>query len=317
MSDFVIENGVLKKYTGEGGDVVIPEGVKEIGEQAFIWSKSKKIIVPPSVTKIGETAFMFCENLEDIVLPESIVEIGNNAFNMCKNLQSVSLPKNITTIEGHTFCDCENLKEITIPEDVVKIGFGAFRHCGLNKVIVPKKVSVLEKECFANCSKLQTISVWNTLKESIFAKETFFDNLTRGLSLGVVIYSKNKTELFAFTSKIESDNFTDFISKGKWNEYDLDIINNGPYYKYKLPARLLGALGRLKDPVDLTDECKELYVELLVKNAKKLIPIAEEIDCPEIIEMMIKHEIINGGNKKAINKLLKASANEKIAAFAE
>ena len=82
MSDFVIENGVLKKYTGEGGDVVIPEGVKEIGEQAFIWSKSKKIIVPPSVTKIGETAFMFCENLEDIVLPESIVEIGNNAFNM-------------------------------------------------------------------------------------------------------------------------------------------------------------------------------------------------------------------------------------------
>ena len=25
-SDFVIENGVLKKYVGPGGDVVIPEG---------------------------------------------------------------------------------------------------------------------------------------------------------------------------------------------------------------------------------------------------------------------------------------------------
>lgn len=29
--DFVIENGVLKKYTGPGGEVVIPEGVTEIG----------------------------------------------------------------------------------------------------------------------------------------------------------------------------------------------------------------------------------------------------------------------------------------------
>ena len=29
-SDFIIENGVLKKYTGVGGDVVIPEGGTEI-----------------------------------------------------------------------------------------------------------------------------------------------------------------------------------------------------------------------------------------------------------------------------------------------
>lgn len=31
MSDFQIENGVLVKYTGNGGDVVIPEGVTSIG----------------------------------------------------------------------------------------------------------------------------------------------------------------------------------------------------------------------------------------------------------------------------------------------
>ena len=33
--DFVIENGILKKYTGPGGDVTIPEGVTEIGSSAF------------------------------------------------------------------------------------------------------------------------------------------------------------------------------------------------------------------------------------------------------------------------------------------
>ena len=26
-SDFVIENGVLKRYAGKGGDVVVPDGV--------------------------------------------------------------------------------------------------------------------------------------------------------------------------------------------------------------------------------------------------------------------------------------------------
>ena len=35
MQDFVIENGVLEKYKGPGGDVTIPEGVKEIGLWAF------------------------------------------------------------------------------------------------------------------------------------------------------------------------------------------------------------------------------------------------------------------------------------------
>ena len=34
-SDFIIENGVLTKYVGPGGDVVIPSGVSTIGKKAF------------------------------------------------------------------------------------------------------------------------------------------------------------------------------------------------------------------------------------------------------------------------------------------
>ena len=36
--EFVIENGVLKKYTGKGGDIVIPEGVTGISYGAFPYS---------------------------------------------------------------------------------------------------------------------------------------------------------------------------------------------------------------------------------------------------------------------------------------
>lgn len=34
-SDFVIENGVLTKYNGSNENVVIPDGVTEIGSRAF------------------------------------------------------------------------------------------------------------------------------------------------------------------------------------------------------------------------------------------------------------------------------------------
>lgn len=40
MSDFIINNGVLEKYTGEGGDVVIPDGVTTIENGAFEWCTS-------------------------------------------------------------------------------------------------------------------------------------------------------------------------------------------------------------------------------------------------------------------------------------
>ena len=38
-NDFIIENGVLIKFVGLGGDVVIPDGVTDIDRFAFAWNK--------------------------------------------------------------------------------------------------------------------------------------------------------------------------------------------------------------------------------------------------------------------------------------
>lgn len=35
QEDFIIEDGILTKYNGKGGDIVIPDGVREIGPHAF------------------------------------------------------------------------------------------------------------------------------------------------------------------------------------------------------------------------------------------------------------------------------------------
>lgn len=80
-SDFVIENGVLKKYIGAGGDVVIPDGVTAIGDAAFAACSSvTAVTIPDSVTSIGERAFVGCRSLMRIKIPAGIEKIEKDAF---------------------------------------------------------------------------------------------------------------------------------------------------------------------------------------------------------------------------------------------
>ena len=67
MAEYEIKKGILKKYNGSGGDVVIPDGV----------------------TKIGESAFEDCKDLASVVIPNGVTKIGNGAFWGCKYLTKV------------------------------------------------------------------------------------------------------------------------------------------------------------------------------------------------------------------------------------
>lgn len=77
MSDFQIEYGMLVKYTGKGGDVVIPSGVTNIGYNAFYGCTSlTSVIITNGVTSIKNEAFRDCKCLSSIVLPDNVTEIG-------------------------------------------------------------------------------------------------------------------------------------------------------------------------------------------------------------------------------------------------
>ena len=100
MEDFEIKDSVLKKYKGPGGDVVIPAGVREVGENAF----------------------SDCKELRSVTIPDGVSVIGFRAFSKCRNLQDVRLPESLKTINRYAFDDCANLPKLFIPGGVTRIG---------------------------------------------------------------------------------------------------------------------------------------------------------------------------------------------------
>ena len=114
--DFQIINGILVKYNGEGGDVVIPDGVTTIGEDAFSGSSLTSVSIPDSVTSIGGEAFSYCSSLTSVSIPDSVTSIGYRAFYGCSRLTSVSIPDSVTSIGDSAFSYCSSLTSVRSEE---------------------------------------------------------------------------------------------------------------------------------------------------------------------------------------------------------
>ena len=119
-SDFIIENGVLTKYVGPGGDVVIPDGVVEIGASAFsLCTKITSVTICDGMEHIGEYAFEKCRKLESICLPNTVKTIGKGAFYYCDALIALELPENVQiTKVSDIVSNCFQLARLILPQSL-------------------------------------------------------------------------------------------------------------------------------------------------------------------------------------------------------
>src|SRR5438874_1417887 len=84
----------ITKYTGPGGDVIIPSTidglpVTRIGDSAFSSSASlTAITIPKSVGRIVSYAFYGCASLTNVTIPSSVTSVDDEAFGFCSNLVS-------------------------------------------------------------------------------------------------------------------------------------------------------------------------------------------------------------------------------------
>ena len=106
--DFEIdENGVLTAYKGSATDVVIPEGVTDIGERAFASSTVEHVTIPAAVRSIGNEAFIYSSLTkvtfqDDEAHPSQLTSIGERTF-ANTSLEAIELPRSVVTIGAEVF----------------------------------------------------------------------------------------------------------------------------------------------------------------------------------------------------------------------
>lgn len=101
--------------------VSLPQGLRSIGDSAFVRTKLASITIPSSCIDIGMDAFATTE-IESISLPTGMLKIKEGTFKGCTKLNSVSIPNTVKEIEKNAFYECLSLKSITIPNSVEIIG---------------------------------------------------------------------------------------------------------------------------------------------------------------------------------------------------
>ena len=272
-SDFIIENGVLKKYVGPGGDVVIPEGVTSIEGyfevHPFYFGAFKgralltSVTIPEGVTNIGREAFCNCRKLSSVTIPDSLTSIGDSAFKGCAGLadqngfviirgilhdycgskKDVAIPKGVTRIGSEAFEKCRNLTSVTIPDSVTSIGEWAFSGCSsLTSVTIPESVAVIGKNAFDGCKNITSIFTNTRLSKDMFGK-----SLTN------------------------------------------PIVTNDPGM---LPAHMkpLAAIGFAEQPDDPKSERGKKHLKYIKSSAAKLVK--ESLSHPALLRLMCENKLL-------------------------
>ncbi|MDL2254501.1 leucine-rich repeat domain-containing protein [Ruminococcaceae bacterium OttesenSCG-928-I18] len=159
--DFVVNDGSLTRYKGKGNEIVVPNSVTKIAQEAFAGLEIKSIVVPASVTEISYRAFENCRQLESVVIEGQLTELMHETFKNCESLQSVQLPDTLQTIGTGCFEKCGALSQAPLPASLTEIGDQAFWQCDLREVTIPNGVAYVGKSAFSTNEQLEKVVLEN------------------------------------------------------------------------------------------------------------------------------------------------------------
>ena len=134
-------------------NVVIPEGVTDIGRMAFTGNFSESIELPSTLKTIQDQAFMN-HQLSELIIPENVTQIGKSAFRFsstghdengedvrASKLTKLTLNEGLLTIQKQAF-DGNKLTQLDLPTTVTTLDKDAFKD---NEVIV-RLISTVEDQ---------------------------------------------------------------------------------------------------------------------------------------------------------------------------
>lgn len=155
--------------------ITLPPYYETIDWGAFKGCIFEEVIIPEGVTNIGSNTFTGCNNLKSVIIPSSIEKSSSihpktlqtengYAFRSCQNLTEVHLTEGLQKILTGMFSGCKSLTSITIPDSVTSIGSMAFYNTNLSKVEIPLSVNTIQTEAFELCRNLTSVSLPSSIK---------------------------------------------------------------------------------------------------------------------------------------------------------
>lgn len=173
---------MLSKYSGNGGEVKIPDAydkykVTVIGHSVFNDKNVTSLEIPDSVRELKDYAFASNRELKSVKLPENLEKMGTNVFFNCTSLETVEFNKKLKEIGFSSFCGTA-LKSVTFPEDGVMTSLGPniFFQCRqLSEVNLPANITKIEDSTFAECADNLTIIAPKGSYAESYAKKNKFN----------------------------------------------------------------------------------------------------------------------------------------------
>ena len=108
-SNSIVERATNKMILACSTTKILPE-VTSIGGYAYL-NTSANVILPSGIKEIGNRAFADCKDLCSIFIPSTVKHIGRFAFIGCKYLSDVVLMGNDLVIDKQAFEGCDLIKK--------------------------------------------------------------------------------------------------------------------------------------------------------------------------------------------------------------
>ena len=140
--------------------IIVPEGIKFIGEDAFSQCQSlKEVVLPATLEQIEDGAFSDCPELTSVTFAESdtLTEIGAECFKNCPKLTSVNLPNSVSSLGAGAFEGDTALTSIDIPDGLYVLQERLFYGSGLTSVDLENRITDIYNQVFYGATDLETV----------------------------------------------------------------------------------------------------------------------------------------------------------------
>lgn len=160
-SDFQTDGTKLLRYTGTAQTVSVPDGIKEIGEEAFSGNDDLiQVDLGDQVEKIDYRAFADCGSLRTVRCGNGVQDIGMGAFSNDTSLVNVSLGDQVKDIGSGAFAGCSSLKSVDLSAGNTYLSYSNGVIYDDEQKIIYALLPGYEKEAFTLQSTVEEIKAY-------------------------------------------------------------------------------------------------------------------------------------------------------------